>query len=78
MKHAASHLYRPVLRPPGYATLPHGVRWDFVEVPPRLAHMRPDLPVSAYYYGIISTDRELTARERATFDLAIYVQGESR
>jgi len=65
-------LYRPVFRPPGYGTLPHGVRWNYVEVPLRLAHTRPDLPVSAYTYGIISTERELTAQERATFDLAIH------
>jgi hypothetical protein len=65
-------LYRPIYRPPGYTTLPQGIVWDYVEVPPDLAFYRPDLPVSRYPYGIIKTDRQLTKQERNTFDLAIH------
>jgi hypothetical protein len=64
-----AYLYRPVFRPPGYATLPPGVGWDYVEVPPSLLHYRPDLPVSRYTYGIIKTDRPLTEKERDTYQL---------
>lgn len=62
-------LYRPVYRPPGFATLPEGVSWDYVEVPPSLSFYRPELPVSRYSYGIIATDRQLTARELDMFQL---------
>lgn len=66
------NFYRPVFRPPGFATLPHGLRWEYIEVPLALAYNRPELPVSRYTYGIIATDRPLTAQERSTFDLAVW------
>lgn len=67
-----AHLYRPLYRPPGFATLPPGIAWDYVEVPSSLAFYRPELPVSRYIYGIIKTDRQLTKSERNTFDLATH------
>lgn len=67
-------LYRPVFRPPGFATLPQGVGWDYVEVPPNLSFYRPELPVSRYTYGIIRTDRQLTERERDTYQLLKHTQ----
>ena len=38
-------LYRPLLRPAGFATMPPGLKWDFVEVPREIAHLRTNLPV---------------------------------
>jgi len=67
-------LYRPVYRPPGFATLPAGIGWDYVEVPPNLAFYRPDLPVSRYTYGLIKTDRQLTKPELDTFQLLKHIK----
>ena len=65
------HLYRTTLRPASGGGLPPGVRWEYVEAPamPGLAN-RPDLPTSVHRYGIVSTDRELTAVEMFQFDIA--------
>ena len=65
-----AHAYRPLLRPAGYGTLPPGVRWEYVETPAMhgLAN-RPELPRSMHTYGVIVTDRALTAEERERFDL---------
>jgi hypothetical protein len=62
--------YIPLLRPAGFATLPPGVKWEYVEAPvrPGLAD-RPDLPTSVNLYGMISTDRKLTHDEMVRFDL---------
>jgi hypothetical protein len=63
--------YRPMIRPASMVTLPAGIRWEFVEAPYDLAHMRPDLPVSANRYGVIATDRSLTMDEREAFSLKV-------
>ena len=63
------HLYRPLLRPAGFATMPAGLKWDYVEVPRDIAHLRPNLPVSAHRYGVIACDRELTEKDCRNFDL---------
>ena len=65
----ARYLYRPLLRPAGFATMPTGLKWDYVEVPRDIAHLRPNLPVSAHRYGVIACDRELTEKECRNFDL---------
>lgn len=67
-----THRYIPLLRPAGFATLPSGLRWDYVEAPamPGLCR-RDDIPLSAHRYGIIATDRALTADERDRFDLRL-------
>jgi hypothetical protein len=65
------NLYRPLLRPASFCTLPKGVKWEYVEVPSDIAHNRPDLPVSRPRYGAISTDRPLTPDEREHFDLQL-------
>jgi hypothetical protein len=62
------NLYRPMLRPAGFATLPRGVKWDYVEAPSYIT-ARPDLPRSSHPHGIISTERPLTKDEREHFDL---------
>lgn len=62
--------YRPRFRPAGYATLPPGVVWHYVEAPP--CDYLPSLvgvPVSRHRYGVIATDRELTSDEIKTFEL---------
>ena len=65
----ARYLYRPMLRPAGFATMPAGLKWDYVEVPREIAHLRQNLPVSAHRYGVIACERELTEKERHNFDL---------
>ena len=65
----ARYLYRPMLRPVGFATMPAGLKWDYVEVPRDIAHLRQNLPVSAHRYGVIACERELTEKERHNFDL---------
>ena len=65
----ARYLYRPMLRPAGFATMPAGLKWDYVEVPREIAHLRQNLPVSAHRYGVIVCERELTEKECRNFDL---------
>ena len=61
--------YRPILRPASFATLPSGIKWEYVELP--WDSRRTDLPRCNTRYGIISTDRRLTENERISFDLVI-------
>lgn len=63
--------YRPMIRPASMVTLPVGVKWEFVEAPHEIAHLRSDLPVSANRHGVIATDRPLTLEEREQFDLQV-------
>jgi hypothetical protein len=67
---AARHYYRPLLRPAGFATMPPGLKWDYVEVPREIAHLRPNLPVSRHRYGVIACERELTEEECQRYELA--------
>jgi hypothetical protein len=62
-------VYRPELRPVSFATMPAGVKWEFIEAPWDLAHVRADLPRSSNRHGLISTDRPLTDEEREQFGL---------
>lgn len=61
-------LYRPLLRPAGFATLPRGLVWEYVEAPAYVTQ-RPDLPRSTHLHGVIATDRPLTPDEIERFDL---------
>jgi hypothetical protein len=70
--------YRPLYRPAGFATLPSGLKWNFVEVPLYYAASRPDLPVSRHTHGVIETTRDLTEAEIFTFELLPLPQGEDR
>ena len=63
------HLYRPLLRPAGYATLPKGLQWSYVEAPWDLADRLTDLPRCSTRHGLIATERPLTDAECETFDL---------
>jgi len=65
----ARYLYRPLLRPAGFATMPAGLKWDYVEVPLEIAHLRPNLPVGRHRYGVVACDRKLTPDECRHFDL---------
>ena len=65
------HTYRPMMRPASMVTLPAGVKWEFVEAPWDIAHMRMDLPRSSHRFGMISTDRRLTEDEIEHFDLRV-------
>ena len=67
------YLYKPTLRPAGFATLPVGLEWDYIEAPssePMIA-VRRGLPMSRWQFGIIATNRRLTTEEREHFGLAI-------
>ena len=66
-----AHLYRPLLRPASFCTLPRGIEWSFVEAPHDLAHIRTDLPRSLHVHGVISVDRQLTNDECDQFDLRL-------
>ena len=62
------NLYRPLLRPASWCTLPAGIEWEYVEMPFD-STMRQDLPRSRFWHGIIRTSRPLTADELRHFDL---------
>lgn len=61
--------YRPMIRPASMVSLPVGIKWEFIEAPHDIAHLRSDLPVSANRHGVIATDRPLTMEEREHFSL---------
>jgi hypothetical protein len=65
--------YRPMIRPASMVSLPVGIKWEFVEAPHDIAHMRQDLPVSANRHGVIATDRPLTMEEREQFSLKVAI-----
>lgn len=63
--------YRPYLRPVGFATLPGGLQWDYLEAPadqPMIAQRR-GIPLSTNRYGIIITDRPFTTDELDRFGM---------
>ena len=65
------YLYRPMLRPASFCTVPEG--WDYVEAPanePEIA-MRRGMPLSKSRYGIIAYQRRLTKEERLHYGLEI-------
>lgn len=63
--------YRMLYRPAGFATLPTGLKWRFVEAPQGeyWRNHSIHLPTSRYRYGIIETERELTEEECRTFEI---------
>jgi hypothetical protein len=63
------YIYRPLLRPASFATLPSGLAWTFVEAPWSLTDRRPDLPRCTTRHGLIATARPLTVEECQTYDL---------
>ena len=63
-----AHIYRPLLRPASFCTLPK-VAWSYVQAPWDLAHIRTDIPRCDTPHGLIETDRRLTAEECEVFSL---------
>lgn len=61
--------YRTTLRPAAFGGMPSGVRWDYIEAPADIAHNRRDLPLSTHRYGVVRTERPLTAAEMEHFDI---------
>lgn len=61
--------YRTTLRPPAFGGLPQGVAWKYVEAPPDGRKYPGNIPVSKHLYGVIETDRPLTASELDHFDI---------
>lgn len=59
------------LRPASFVTLPPGLAWEFVEMPPDIAHQRPDLPRSVHRFGVIATVRPLTDEELERYDIDV-------
>ncbi len=65
-----TYRYRTTLRPASGGGVPLGVRWEYVEAPAMTALcIRHDLPLSRHRYGVIATDRALTAEELDHFDI---------
>lgn len=65
-------VYKPILRPVGQATLPRGLKWEYVAAPPDISFRRPELPTSVRWpHGLITTGRPLTKQEMETFDIEI-------
>ena len=65
------YTYRTKVRPASTSTLPQGIKWEFVAAPWDLAHIRTDMPRAENRYGIIKTDRALTAEELAHFEIEL-------
>lgn len=65
-----SFRYRTLYRPAGFATLPAGLSWRFVEAPLGEYWAPHTIPTSRYRYGVIETDRELTFEELHTYQIA--------
>ena len=65
------YLYRPLLRPASFCTVPAG--WDYVEAPANepLIAQRRGIPLSTQPFGIIAYKRPLTAEERESYSLEI-------
>ena len=64
--------YRMKHRPPGFATLPARLWWDWVEIPRDdhwLADMRPSLPRSTWRFGVFQTERPLTPEELRDYEI---------
>ena len=64
-----NNTYRPLRRPASMVSLPAGVAWSFVAAPWDLAHVRTDLPRGDTRFGLIATDRALTAEECESYEL---------
>ena len=65
------YLYRPIIRPASFCTMPKGITWRYVEAPardPRIAS-RLGIPVSTHTHGVIAIDRKLSQDEADTFSL---------
>lgn len=64
----ANH-YRMLYRPAYSAALPPGLKWEYVEAPPNIAHRRLDIPCSWYQFGVFKTDRPLTEYELEAYQI---------
>lgn len=69
------HRYRLRLRPASSVTLPPRLAWEFVVMPPDIAHQRPDLPRSNHRFGVIAIDRPLTDDELERYEIDIHPVG---
>ena len=63
------YLYRPVLRPVSFASMPSDITWDYVEAPADtlIIAQRRSIPISRHLYGIIATNRPFTPEERQRY-----------
>jgi hypothetical protein len=66
-----SPLYRMKYRPPGFASLPKGLNWDYHEVPSTMPHVaaKRGIPLSKHLHGVIKTDRHLTPDEMDSYEI---------
>jgi hypothetical protein len=62
-----AHRYRPLLRP-AFSAAPPGVAWVYAEMPPDLAHRRPDVPASRHRHGIVEVPERLPEEIARAFD----------
>lgn len=62
--------YTMQFRPPGFETLPPGVMWEWVEAPTLdFVRVHPSIPRSKHRFGVFTTDRPLTKKEMADFQV---------
>ena len=54
-----ANVYKAMLRPVSFCTLPHGIRWEYVE-----------RPWAGNIHGTIRTDRPFTADEMDRFGMS--------
>jgi hypothetical protein len=66
---AGEHHYHMLYRPPGFATLPQGVKWEYSGAPRGEGHRFPNIPESSHRHGTIKTDRQLTPEELSTYQV---------
>ena len=64
-------VYRMLFRPPGFESLPSGLRWEYTAVPFSMAHLRPDLPTCQHPHGEFTTDRPLTEAELNSYQIEV-------
>jgi len=65
------YLYRPLLRPASFCTMPKGITWRYVEAPALdpLIGSRLGISVSVHAHGVIAIDRRISQEEADTFSL---------
>ena len=52
-------VYRPLLRPASFSTLPEGLSWNYIEIPSEYDADRPDLLIGTTHGKYIARDEDL-------------------
>ena len=78
-KEGAKLKYAMQFRPPGFATLPPDVEWEWIELPSNgTAPHAPHLPVSGEHaFGVFKTNRALTGEEVRSYQVTKVLEGDA-